>query len=92
MIKKSELKKTIALPISIHEKAGELAKQLGIKQYEFVTAAILLAEADNSFLQEILNTHAKRFSLSTLDINVRKKLEGLSVAELNALLAHLKKT
>ena len=90
MINKPESKKTIALPISIHQKAGELANKVGMKQYEFIVAAILLAEADEKFLQEIVNTHAKRFSLNALDPSIRKKLEDLSITELDALLAHLK--
>ena len=92
MSNRSAYKKTIALPIAIHDRASELAKKLGIKQYELVTAAILLAETDEALQQAILNTHAKRFSLATLDIEVKKKLEGLSIKELDALLAHLKKS
>jgi hypothetical protein len=91
MVKKAEIKKTIALPLSVHEKASELAKRIGLKQYEFIAAAILLAETDENFLQEILNTHAKKFALNGLDADVRKKLEELSLTELDALLNLVKK-
>ncbi len=91
MVKKAEIKKTIALPLSVHEKASELAKRIGLKQYEFIAAAIALAETDENFLQEILNTHAKKFALNGLDADVRKKLEELSLTELDALLNLVKK-
>ena len=91
MIQKIDVKKTIALPIEIHQKAGDLAKQVGLKQYEFITAAINLAEADDKFLQAIVETHAKKFGVNKLDDEVRKKLESLSAEDLEELLKHLKK-
>jgi hypothetical protein len=91
MIKKAEIKKTIALPLSVHEKASELAKKIGLKQYEFIAAAVLLAETDENFRQEILNTHAKKYALNGLDADVMEKLQELSVAELDALLNLVKK-
>lgn len=91
MIKKVEIKKTIALPLEIHQKASDLAKKVGLKQYEFIAAAINLAETNENFLQAIIDTHAKKFGLTGLNGEVRKKLESLSAENLEELLKHLKK-
>ena len=50
-----------------------------------------LAETDENFRQEILNTHAKKYALNGLDADVMEKLQELSVAELDALLNLVKK-
>lgn len=92
MDKKIEQKKTIALPIDVHQKASDLSKKVGLKQYEFIAAAINLAETDEKFLQAIVDTHAKKFNLNSLDAEVRKKLEALSPTDLDALLKSIKNT
>lgn len=83
-------RKTISLPIDVHNRIAEIAKKASIKQYEFIAAAIDLAFFDESFFQAIVEQHKKKSSLSEIDIKVRKKLESLSVDDLDALLNNLK--
>jgi hypothetical protein len=83
------IKKTIALPLAIHKRASELAKKIGLKQYEFITAAILLAEEDEQVLEAILKLHHHRFPYRKVDVKVKKTLENLSQDQLDALLSHL---
>lgn len=83
-------KKTIALPIEIHQISLTLAKKVGLKHYELICAAIQLASTDEKFLQAIVETHAKKFRFNGLDPKVRAKLEALSVEDLDALLEKLR--
>ncbi|MCX7089150.1 MAG: hypothetical protein NTV00_14000 [Methylococcales bacterium] len=84
-------RKTISLPLDVHNKAGEISKRAGIKQYEFIAAAIDLAFSDETIFQAIIEQHKKKTSLKGIDVEVRKKLESLSAKDLEELLKHLKK-
>jgi hypothetical protein len=84
-------RKTISLPLDVHNKASEIAKRAGMKQYEFIASAIDLALSDNAVFQAIIEQHKKKISLKGIDAEVRKKLESLSAEDLETLLENLKK-
>ncbi|MFZ2403814.1 MAG: hypothetical protein WAW41_01680 [Methylobacter sp.] len=83
-------RKTISLPIDVHDKVSEIAKRAGIKQYEFIASAIELAFLDDAVFRAIVEQHKKKNSLKGMDPEVRRKLESLSAEDLDVLLKNLK--
>lgn len=83
-------RKTISLPIDVHDKASKIAKRAGMKQYEFIASAIELAFSDDAVFQAIVEQHKKKTSLKGIDPEVRKKLVSLSAEDLEVLLKNLK--
>jgi len=83
-------RKTVSLPLDVHDKVSEIAKRAGIKQYEFIASAIELACSDEAVFQAIVEQHKKKTSLKEMDPEVKKKLESLSAEDLDVLLKNLK--